>query len=60
MDIHNNALNLNLSGTHTFDNVLDYKIKLSLSELLSKKRKSQNNEFGEEDLKTRKTYERMV
>ncbi len=53
MDIHNNALNLNLSGTHTFDNVLDYKIKLSLSELLSKKRKSQNNEFGEEDLKTR-------
>ncbi len=53
MDIHNNALNLNLTGTHTFDNVLDYKIKLSLSELLSKKRKTQSNEFGEEDEKTR-------
>lgn len=53
MDIHNNALNLNLTGTHTFENVLDYKIKLSLSELLSKKRKTQSNEFGEEDVKTR-------
>lgn len=53
MDFKNNALNLNLTGTHTFDNVLDYKVKLSLSELLSKKRKPQANEFGEEDEKTR-------
>jgi hypothetical protein len=53
MDIRNNALNLNLSGKHTFENVLDYKIKLSLSELLSKKRKPQSNEFEEEDVKTK-------
>ncbi|OYU95303.1 MAG: hypothetical protein CFE21_13470 [Bacteroidetes bacterium B1(2017)] len=53
MDIRNNALNLNLTGVHSFENVLDYKIKLSLSELLSKKRKPQSNEFGEEDEKTR-------
>ncbi|MBC7382917.1 MAG: hypothetical protein H7296_07960 [Bacteroidia bacterium] len=52
MDIKNNALNLNLSGTHTLDNYLDYKIKLSLSELLNKKRKPQPDEFGEEDEKT--------
>ncbi|MDP1726672.1 MAG: AsmA-like C-terminal region-containing protein [Bacteroidota bacterium] len=49
MELKNNALNLNLSGTHTFDNYMDYNVKLSLSELLSKKRKPQPNEFGEED-----------
>ena len=53
MDMKNNALNLTVSGTHTFENVLDYNIKLSLSELLSKKRKPQPNEFGEEDVKTK-------
>jgi hypothetical protein len=53
MDMKNNALNLTVSGTHTFDNLLDYNIKLSLSELLSKKRKPQPNEFGEEDVKTK-------
>ncbi len=52
MELKNNALNLNVSGTHSFDNYLDYNIKLSLSELLSKKRKPQSNEFGEEDEKT--------
>lgn len=53
MDFKNNALNLNVTGTHTFDNVVDYKVKLSLSELISKRRKPQPNEFGEEDEKTR-------
>lgn len=52
MELKNNALNLNLSGTHTFANYLDYNVKLSLNELLSKKRKPQPNEFGEEDEKT--------
>jgi hypothetical protein len=33
--------------------VVDYKVKLSLSELISKRRKPQPNEFGEEDEKTR-------
>ncbi len=52
MEIKTNALNLTMSGTHTFENYLDYKIKLALSELLKKKRKPQANEFGEEDEKT--------
>lgn len=49
MDMRSNALNITLSGTHTFDNRLDYKLKLKLSELLKKKRKPSNNEFGEEE-----------
>ncbi|MDZ4668922.1 MAG: AsmA-like C-terminal region-containing protein [bacterium] len=53
MDFKNNALNLSLTGAHTFENVVDYKVKLSLSELLSKRRKPQANEFGEEDEKTK-------
>ena len=53
MDIYNNALNLNITGTHTFENILDYNVKLSLSELLKKKRKPQSNEFEEEDEKTK-------
>ena len=52
MEIKNNALNVSLSGKQNFDNVLDYKLKLSLSELLKKKRKPKDNEFGEEDEKT--------
>jgi hypothetical protein len=49
MEIKSNALNVTASGTHTFSNVIDYKIKLSLNELLSKKAKSakkENDEFG--------------
>jgi hypothetical protein len=49
MDMRSNALNITLSGTHTFDNMLDYKLKLKLSELLKKKRKPSANEFGEEE-----------
>ncbi len=52
MEIKNNALNVSLSGKQSFDNMLDYKLKLSLSELLKKKRKPKENEFGEEDEKT--------
>jgi hypothetical protein len=50
-DVKNNALNITLSGTHTFDNFVDYKLKLKLSELLKNKRKavSTNNEFNEEE-----------
>lgn len=53
MDIRNNAINLSLNGTHSFSNLLNYKIKLSLSELIQKRRKPQVDEFGEEDVKTR-------
>lgn len=35
--IQNSALNLEFYGTHTFDNMIDYHIKLLLSELLAKK-----------------------
>ena len=49
MDMLNNAMNLNISGTHTFDNFMDYHLRIKLSELLSKKRKAQTNEFNEEE-----------
>lgn len=48
-DVKNNALNLTLAGTHTLDNYIDYKIKIKLNELLSKKRKASTNEFNEEE-----------
>jgi hypothetical protein len=50
MEIKSNALNVTLSGTHNFNNDINYKIKLSLNELLSKKAKAakkENDEFGE-------------
>ncbi len=50
MEVRSNAINIMASGTHTFHNDINYKIKLSLNELLSKKAKQakkQNKEFGE-------------
>jgi hypothetical protein len=50
MEIKSTALNVTVAGTHTFDNEINYKIKLSLNELLSKKAKAakkENDEFGE-------------
>ncbi len=50
MEIKSSAINITLSGTHTFNNDINYKIKLSLNDLLSKKAKKakkENNEFGE-------------
>jgi|GEM_PF-3458803 hypothetical protein len=41
MDIISNALSLTLSGTQAFDGLMDYRIKMKLSELLKRKRKSQ-------------------
>ncbi len=49
MEILSSALNLTAYGTHTFNNEINYKIKLSLNDLLSKKAKrakKQNDEFG--------------
>ncbi|MFI5221384.1 MAG: AsmA-like C-terminal region-containing protein [Bacteroidia bacterium] len=48
MEMRNNALNLSVYGTHSFDNIVDYKIKIKLSEILWKKRKQKINEFNEE------------
>ncbi len=53
MDIKSNAFNIQLAGTHSFENELDYRLKVSLSELLAKKRKAKPSEFDEEDTKTR-------
>lgn len=50
MEIKSSALNLTTSGTHGFDGKIDYKIKLSLNELLSakaKRAKKENDEFGQ-------------
>lgn len=46
MEIKSSALNLNASGTHNFDNIVDYRLRLMLSDILGKKAK-QNSEFGE-------------
>jgi hypothetical protein len=35
--IKNSAMNVDFYGTHTFDNIIDYHIKLLLSEVLAKK-----------------------
>lgn len=50
MDIRNNALNISMSGSHTFENYVDYRVKVKLSDVLRKKRnKPVNTEFEEED-----------
>lgn len=55
--LNNSALNIIFSGTHSFDNEIDYHIRLLISELLAKKRKKQNDEFGpvEEDKDNRRS-----
>ncbi len=52
MEIKSTALNLTASGTHDFDNMVDYKLNMLMSDVLSKKVKERNTEFGviEEDL----------
>ncbi len=49
MEIASNAITISASGTHTFDNEIDYHIRLLLSDVLSKKMKKNKNEdeFGE-------------
>ncbi|HEX5002544.1 MAG TPA: AsmA-like C-terminal region-containing protein [Bacteroidia bacterium] len=51
MEIHSSALDLTLSGTHGFDNKVDYKLQLYLSQLMGRKVRQLNTEFGtiEED-----------
>lgn len=49
MDIQSSALDLTLSGVHTFNNDLDYHIKVLLSDILfqkARKAKKENSEFG--------------
>lgn len=44
--LKNSALNIEFNGTHTFNNDIDYHIRLLISDLLSKKRKNSDDEFG--------------
>ena len=49
MDINSSAFNITISGTHGFNNYFEYKLRLSLSEILAskaKKAKKENDEFG--------------
>ena len=51
MEIKSNAVDLAMSGTHDFDNMIDYHFVVSLDEFRAKKAKTskkENNEFGEE------------
>ncbi len=45
--IKSNAINMELWGKHTFDNMIDYHIQLLLSEILAKKPRA-NKDFDEE------------
>ncbi len=48
MEVKSNALNLNLSGTHNFNNEIDYHLKMLLSNIIKKKSKKLGDEqFGE-------------
>jgi hypothetical protein len=52
MEINSSALNLLMSGTHNFDDTVDYHFTIDMDEILSKKwisRKPQKTEFGVEE-----------
>lgn len=49
MEIKSSALDIILSGTHTYENEINYKIKLSLNELLAKKAKKVKKENNDPD-----------
>jgi len=57
MDIHTSAFNISVSGTHTFDNVFDYRMKVLLSEVLFNKarKKKEINEFMVEETQADQT-----
>ena len=46
MQIHSTAFELTASGTHSFDNIVDYHLAFLLSQIMGKKVKEQNTEFG--------------
>lgn len=50
MEVRSSALDLTASGTHSFDNKINYRVKLALNDLLAskaRKAKKENDEFGE-------------
>ncbi len=46
MEIKSSVMDLTASGTHSFSNVVDYKLQLYLSQLIGRKVKAANQEFG--------------
>jgi hypothetical protein len=46
MEIKTSAMDLIASGTHKFNNTIDYQLQLYLSQILGKKVKEMNTEFG--------------
>ena len=51
MEVQSSALNLMMAGTHSFDNMMDYQIKVNLRKLLAAKfgRKENDGEYMEEN-----------
>ncbi|MFM7216654.1 MAG: AsmA-like C-terminal region-containing protein [Bacteroidota bacterium] len=47
MEIKSTAIDITANGTHDFDNRVDYHIIMLLSDVLGRKVKQQNSEFGE-------------
>ena len=48
MEIKSSALSVFISGTHSFNNDIDYQIKLLLSELISKKARKRNTNLDKQ------------
>ena len=44
--IKNSALNIDLRGSHTFDNYIDYHLRLLYEDLKAKRKKGKQDEFG--------------
>lgn len=60
MDIHSTALSVHVSGSHNFNNIMDYRIRLLLSEVLGRKvkeKKSINMEEIRENLEGKTTIQ---
>lgn len=47
MDIRSSAFDISLSGSHSFDGLYTYHLKLLLSDILSRKAKARNNDIDE-------------
>lgn len=47
MEIKSSAAEVVIAGSHSFDNTIDYRMQLLLSQLVGKKVKSLNTEFGQ-------------
>jgi len=46
MEIRSNVLDLTASGTHTFDNIVNYDLQLYFSQIMGRKVRQNNTEFG--------------